>query len=54
MECAQCGSPMELREEAWMCGTCFNVVTAEHMGDNTVLEDGLTLQDVLRQMEERE
>ncbi len=51
MQCAECGSLMELQDGIWTCNTCFNAVPVVSNDDDTILEDDLMLKDVLRQME---
>ena len=53
MQCVQCSSSMVIRDGMWVCDTCFHVAIPSAFGDDTIIEEGLMLGDILSQMEEQ-
>ncbi|MEX2599580.1 MAG: hypothetical protein WD533_07990 [Dehalococcoidia bacterium] len=48
MQCVECNSLMDYQHGVWLCGNCFNVTAGEDMGNDTIIEEGLMLSDVLK------
>lgn len=51
----ECSSPMVFKENMWQCENCFSVLTGDDMNiDNAMIEEGLSMRDVMQQYEERD
>ena len=51
--CNECSSPMELVDELWQCNNCLNVLLPTDV-DDTLIEEGLSMKDVMRMYQERD
>lgn len=51
----ECSSPMVFKENMWQCENCFSVLTGADMNvDDVMIEEGLSMRDVMKQYEERD
>jgi ribosomal protein L37AE/L43A len=55
VECMECSSPMVFKENMWQCENCFSVLAGADMNiDDAMIEEGLSMRDVMQQYEERD